>query len=82
MDLGRGRRTAAEEEEAEGHQAEEEAGGGLGPLQLAVASLWPVAGAAEGGGHRLDAEYLTLTLVCFQISRVDLNLPLKTHKPH
>ena len=65
MDLGRGRRTAAEEEEAEGHQAEEEAGGGLGPLQLAVASLWPVAGAAEGGGHRLDAEYLTLTLVCF-----------------
>ena len=23
------------------------------------------AGAAEGGGHRLDAEYLTLTLVCF-----------------
>ena len=54
-----------EEEEAEGHQAEAEAGGGLGPLQLAVASLWPVAGAAEGGGHRLDAEYLTLTLVCF-----------------
>ena len=36
-------------------------GGGLRALQLAVASLWPVAAATEGGAHRLDGATRTLT---------------------